>query len=118
MRLVDLDKVKYILEATAKYYEMDNADERTKGIHCGLLHGLDNILDDIKEIEAIPKAEYEARLKADIVAMLTEVKKSIDVLRTRPDVLTDDDKQDLLIECIGYIQQKINALRGNEDGNK
>ena len=43
MRLIDLDKVKYVLEETAKYYEREDADEWTKGIHYGLLHGLDNI---------------------------------------------------------------------------
>ena len=65
-------------------------------------------------VEAIPKEQYEKRLKADLEAMLTEVKNSIDVLRTRPDVLTDDDKQDLLIECIGYIENKINTLQEHQ----
>lgn len=114
MRLVDLDKVKYVLEETAKYYEREDADEWTKGIHYGLLHGLDNILDDVKEVEAIPKDQYEARLKADMVAMLEEIDLQFDEIcfykkgewKTVPEIKA---------EYKAVIQEKINALRGGKN---
>ena len=112
-RLIEEQAVIDCLTNTAKYYEMDNADEWTKGIHYGLLHGLDNILDDVKEVEAIPKADYEARLKADMIAMLNEIQLEIEELypkarKTYRDGLTSycegvDDSREI-------IQQKINAL--------
>lgn len=68
------------LTDTARYYDMPNADKWTKGIHYGLLHGIDNILDNVKPIDAIPRDQYEARLKADMVAMLTEIQLEIEEL--------------------------------------
>ena len=61
---IDKEKALSTLENTAKYYEMPNADEWTKGIHYGLLHGVDNIVDnvpteDVVEREKIDKAIEE-----------------------------------------------------------
>lgn len=54
-RLIEEQAVIDCLTNTAKYYEREDADEWTKGIHYGLLHGLDNILDNVPIVEAIPK---------------------------------------------------------------
>ena len=54
-RLIEQQAVIDCLTNTAKYYEREDADEWTKGIHYGLLHGLDNILDNVPTVEAIPK---------------------------------------------------------------
>lgn len=54
-RLIEQQAVIDCLTNTAKYYEREDADEWTKGIHYGLLHGLDNILDNVSSVEAIPK---------------------------------------------------------------
>jgi len=69
---MDKEKVLSTLENTAKYYEMPNADEWTKGIHYGLIHGVDNIVDnvpiaDVVEREKIDKAiaEIEQTLYVD-----------------------------------------------------
>ena len=56
-------------------------------------------------IEAIPKADYETRLKADMVTMLEELNLEIDEMFARRIDYTVDKIQDL-------IQQKINALKG------
>ena len=56
-RLIDEQAVIDCLTNTAKYYDMPQADEWTKGIHYGLLHGVDNILDNVPTVEAIPKEE-------------------------------------------------------------
>jgi hypothetical protein len=70
-----------------------NGDSREK--HCPL-----------REVEAIPKADYENRLKADMVAMLTEIQLEIEELETSGDVLELAIKDD----CKDIIQQKINSL--------
>ena len=72
-RLIDADKLEYTC----------NADE------CGMLTGCNHCqyniitedeIDSAPTVEAIPKADYEARLKADLVAMLEEVKKEIYIM--------------------------------------
>lgn len=56
-RLIEQQTVIDCLTNTAKYYDMPQADEWTKGIHYGLLHGVDNILDNVPTVEAIPREE-------------------------------------------------------------
>ena len=53
---------------------------------------------------AIPKADYENRLKADLVAMLIRLNNEIDDLRAYDDIETVD-------KCEEIIQQKINKLK-------
>ena len=48
-------------------------------------------------VEAIPKDQYEARLKADELDMLAEIKNNIEVLRTRPDILGNDEAQEIIL---------------------
>ena len=75
-----------------------NGDSREK--HCPL-----------REVEAIPKDQYEARLKADLEAILVELQLEIEEMDSgcgwegyRPTA-----------QVIGLIQQKINALKENTD---
>lgn len=77
-----------------------NGDSREK--HCPL-------------VEAIPKADYEARLKADMVAMLEELDLEIDEVPivTRHGVTgTVMTAQGMRKKIKENIQQKINALKG------
>lgn len=107
-RLIEQQAVIDCLTNTAKYYGREDADEWTRGMRYGLLHGVDNILDNVPTVEAIPKADYETRLKADLVDMLTEIQLEIEEL------------EPLASESVGFdmcvsmssdiIQQKINAL--------
>lgn len=53
-RLIEQQAVIDCLTNTAKYFDMPQADEWTKGIHYGLIHGLDNILDNVPTVDAIP----------------------------------------------------------------
>lgn len=55
-------------------------------------------------VEAIPKADYKTRLKADLVAMLEDLNLEIDEMFARRIDYTVDKIQDL-------IQQKINSLK-------
>ena len=109
-RLIEQQAVIDCLTNTAKYYEREDADEWTKGIHYGLLHGLDNILDNVPTVEAIPKADYEARLKADMVAMLTELKTEIEELKNEPACCQHFVRG--VRRSSEVIQQKIDKLNG------
>ena len=84
-----------------------------------------------KERETLDKAwnlidQYEQRLKADMVAMLTELQLEIEELPTNRIAITDSSG----LICYGYkeykptaevaskiIQQKIDELKEQEDGN-
>ena len=61
------------------------------------------------------QADYENRLKVDMVAMLTDIYMEIEEL----DTPSDSDSYDAgIVDCEELIQQKINSLKENEDGNK
>lgn len=66
------------------------------------------MMDNMPIIEAIPKADYETRLKADMVAVLKELQLEIE------EIETGGDAWELAIKdnCNAVIQQKINALNG------
>lgn len=59
-------------------------------------------LENAPTVEAIPKADYETRLKADMVAMLTEILLEIEQCGVE--------------DSHWIIKEKINALKGKEDG--
>ncbi len=86
----------------------------------GTLEDKDIILEIDRETllqEYIPKADYEARLRADMVAMLEEIILEIDEM----DCTIDHDFEGYYIghvDCQKLIREKINALKadGSEDG--
>lgn len=71
------------------------------------------LLDQQPTVEAISKDQYEARLKADMVAMLTEIQFEIEELQGKYSPYYDEASQ----HTSELIQQKINKLKGEEDGN-
>ena len=87
-----------------------NGDSREK--HCPL-----------REVEAIPKAQYdelkanitmmrldyEARLKADLVAMLTEIQLEVEEVKTQSGF--DEAWDGAVKQCSEIIQQKIDKLK-------
>lgn len=73
---------------------------------------------DCPLIEAIPKSDYETRLKADMVAMLKEISKKIEEEREDCEKLSNSYER-FGIKAMAQrsqivIQQKINALKGEE----
>ena len=71
-------------------------------------------------VEAIPKVDYENRLKADMVAMLTEILLEAEENTVRWYVGRVDGKSDdvVLMETLQeIIRQKINALKGKSDAS-
>ena len=70
---------------------------------------------DCPLVEAIPKADYETRLKADMVAMLTEIQLEIEELDVSDVVPEYQDGAEETREYIAdLIQQKIDALKGEQ----
>lgn len=68
---------------------------------------------ELPTVEAIPKADYEARLKADLVAMLTEIQleiKEIEVAKENTEIRAGECCMKGV--CIDLIQQKIDKLMG------
>ena len=65
-----------------------------------------------EEIVSFIFREYEQRLKADMVAMLTEIQLEIEELDP-----FGDEWSDSLDACSDIIQQKINALKGEQGEN-
>ena len=64
-------------------------------------------------VEAIPKADYEARLKADMVAMLTEIQLEIEELKKEPAHCHHFERG--IRYSSEIIQQKIDKLKGVEN---
>jgi hypothetical protein len=61
-------------------------------------------------VEAIPKDQYETRLKADMATMLEEIQLEIEELDP-----FGDEWSDSLDACNDIIQQKINALKAESE---
>jgi len=61
-------------------------------------------------VEAIPKADYENRLKADMVAMLEELQLEIEELDNPLDYDFEGYNQ-CAVDCEKLIQQKISSLK-------
>ena len=68
----------------------------------------------IAELKAqfIPKADYETRLKADMVAMLTEIQVDVEEHKMTSGVTNQGTWNECIACCSRIIQQKINALKG------
>lgn len=73
---------------------------------------------DERRDKAIPKADYENRLKADMVAMLTEIQLEIEDLYPEHQCTGElTGFADAIETIIPIIQQKINALKAESEDN-
>ena len=68
-------------------------------------------IDNAPTVEAIPKDEYENRLKADMVAILTEIQLEIEELSTPPAYQDEDYFLNGTNKCSELIQQKIDKYK-------
>ena len=70
-------------------------------------------------VEAIPKDEYEARLKADLVAMLTEIQLEIEEIKMGNNVPFGFEPVNKFYEGVSasskVVQQKIEQLKENNE---
>ena len=82
---------------------------------------VESLVMQVSTVEAIPKADYENRLKADMVAMLKELQLEIEEIKPL-EPIDDEDWQcgcfhglELMQDkCLRLIQEKINNLKENE----
>ena len=113
MRLIDADR----------FIEKVNKDRQHECyLHCWTADDVLKRLDSYyaPTIEAIPKADYETRLKADMVAMLTEIQLEIEDCVDGGEGSPQFEQGVDIARCqvVDIIQQKIEALReAVEDGN-
>lgn len=108
-RLIDANKIEYDKTPMASIHYV-----------------LKDSIDSVPTVEAIPKADYENRLKADIVAMLTDIQLEIEELRLDRALMSrgyecyghkDKTPTEIRQECSDIIQQKIDALKEQTDEN-
>ena len=104
-RLIDADEVK------KRYPIMEN------DFGMVINERLHKELDKIPTIEAIPKADYENRLKADMVAMLTELQLEIEEMSGLVTEVHGEEWNEVNVihsqDVLSFIQQKINSLKEN-----
>ena len=95
MRLMDADK--YI-------------EEESEGTFLGDI-SIEKFNEITPTVEAIPKADYEARLKADMVAMLEELQLEIEEIVREEGGLINKKWANGLQYSEKIIQKKINSLK-------
>ena len=93
MRLVDADKL------------------NRKDVNCANVPM--NFIDTAPTVEAIPKDQYENRLKADMVAMLEDLR--LDFQEAELAGVFDNKELIFADEVDDLVQQKINALKEAAD---
>ena len=91
---------------SCSHWSFNRDDEPLCDLTYEYIRQFDKRQDDCPLIEAIPKADYENRLKADMVAMLDEISLEIDEMDYAS-----------IIDCQKLIREKINALKepSNDD---
>ena len=100
-----------------KHGRLIDADRLIKRYKAEKFTGYEEIIQDILDepiVEAISKADYENRLKADMVAMLVELQKEIEELEplcNECDYAIDDCTSKAKVNNV--IQEKINELKGD-----
>ena len=104
MRLIDADKLKkqFDLKSTNPNYRVDN-------------HNIWSIIKNATTVDAIPKTDYENRLKADMVAMLKELKEQLREMHEDFFETEHFDEAYGVSDSMDIIQEKINALKEAAD---
>ncbi|WP_034452475.1 hypothetical protein [Butyrivibrio sp. AE2032] len=69
------------------------------------IHNIKSIINNAPIVEAIPKADYEARLKADMVAELKTIWKDIDELQKWSYPFIDSEENCIKEREVKYILQ-------------
>ncbi len=105
-RLIDADRLKDVLEygilCNVPADAVNTREEKWND-------WVQKVVDKAPTVEAIPKDQYEARLKADMVAMLTELQLEMEELEEEADI----GKVVMIGAMDRLIQEKINSLKEN-----
>lgn len=76
------------------------------------------MLSKIETVEAISKSDYETRLKADMVAMLTEIQLEIEEHTMTSGVTNQGTWNECIASMSRVIQQKIDALKAESENEE
>lgn len=112
IKLIDVKKVMAKLSYTEPLDGGDNTKERYR-----YLQWLadTNAIKELPIVEAIPKDQYEARLKTDMLAMLTEIQFEIEKVpkycMAYDSTCVYRKAEEYISDINNIIQQKINALK-------
>ena len=109
-RMIDADKVIKDMQ----YYH-DDCAKTSEYTRLGFETAIE-VVKDAPTIEAIPKADYEARLKADMVVMLEDLKKEMNPIKECEYQIYGKEHWNFVGKCKDIIQQKIDALKEQTDG--
>lgn len=96
-RLIDIDVL-------FDYFGNDAISETTRS-------NIEYFVSEKGTIEAIPKADYEARLKADMVAMLEELKEQLREMHEDYFETEHFDEAYGVSDSMDLIEKKINSLK-------
>ena len=78
-------------------------------------------ISQLPTVEAVPKDQYETRLKADMVKVLTELKTEIAIMSdsvVEGRAVTITSWRGMQKRICKLIQSKIDKLKGDADGDK
>ncbi len=117
MELIDREKLLKELKTSADYHEENSRD------YVLMLRDR-NIVREQPTVEAIPKADYEARLKADIAAILTDI--HIEMLLDLKHEIQEIEKtvdsntaaywwKEGIRDSVNVIQSRINILKAVQE---
>lgn len=116
-RLIDCNDIYNAIQITA-----DNFGVAKKVVEDNML----TMLSKIETVDAIPKSEYEARLKADLEAILVELQLEIHEIEN-PYPYDFDDLLPLAQHNAFYdakstiedlVDERINAIKGDQEGEE
>lgn len=72
------------------------------------------MLSKIETVEAIPKDQYENRLKADMLAMLEELKSKMNSIKECEQQIYGKEEWNFVGKCQDVVQQKIDKLKESD----
>ncbi len=111
-KLIDKDKALEKLAYRKPYFGKDSSKERYR--YMQWLADV-NAIEELKPVEAITKNQYDAKLKTDMMAMLTEIQLEIEEVpkycMTYDATCVYRKAEEYISDINNIIQQKINALK-------
>lgn len=113
MELIDREELLKDLKTSAIYHA-NNSREET------LMYRDRNIVREQPTVEAIPRADYENRLKADMVAILTELHLKMEELGDDlyPTEDWDYGYKSGVEDMIQLLDERIDKLKGESDAQE
>ena len=112
-----IDKSKQLLSHYQRLFNSLNGDYKLSIVQAAeLSHAIDTALDAVSKYQQ-PQADYEARLRADMVAMLEKLSEKLKKIHKRYSAAEHWDEAYGVELSMEEVRKKINDLKENEDGS-